>query len=221
MTDSTFPVLKRAGTRTAVAGLIGVIVAVVAGSLGSWAYAPAIGWDAAGLLFLAWTWRAILPLDPRQTAEHATSEDPTKDTTKVIILAASIASLAGVGFLLVEASSGSGTAARAGIAGLGLGTIAVSWFVVHSIFTLRYAVLYYSGVEGGIDFNQSGAPRYSDFAYLGFTIGMTFQVSDTDLRTHDLRMSALRHALLSYLLGALILATSVNLVSSLVSGGGK
>ena len=76
-------------------------------------------------------------------------------------------------------------------------------------------------VVGGIDFNQTEDPRYSDFAYLAFTIGMTFQVSDTDLRTHEIRVSALRHALLSYLFGALILAGSVNLISSLASSAGK
>jgi uncharacterized membrane protein len=211
----------RAGPRTAIAGLVGIAAAVVSGLLVGWAYAPSIGWDLAGLLFLGATWATILPLDPAQTATHATAEDPTKDMTKLIVLAASVASLAAVAFLLIEVNSAQGTAARAGTAGLGLGTIAVSWFVVHTLFTLRYASLYYSPPEGGIDFNQTAAPRYSDFAYLGLTIGMTYQVSDTDLKTHDLRMSALRHALISYLFGALVLAASVNLISSLVSGGGK
>jgi uncharacterized membrane protein len=46
---------------------------------------------------------------------------------------------------------------------------------------------------------------------------MTFQVSDTDLTRHNIRATALRHALLSFLFGALILAASVNLVASLAS----
>jgi uncharacterized membrane protein len=87
------------------------------------------------------------------------------------------------------------------------------------LFTLRYASLYYGHPVGGIDFNEETQPRYSDFAYLAFTLGMTFQVSDTDIKTHDLRMSVLRHALLSYLFGALILAGSVNLISSLAAAG--
>jgi Protein of unknown function (DUF1345) len=59
--------------------------------------------------------------------------------------------------------------------------------------------LYYSGPNGGINFNQQTPPRYSDFAYLAFTftLGMTFQVSDTDLQTAEIRATALRHALLS------------------------
>ncbi len=211
--------MQRAVTRTTFAGGIGLVAAVIVGAFGSWTYAPAVGWDVAGVVFLVWTWLAILPLDPRQTASHATAEDPTKDMTKLIILFASVASLVGVGYLLIEANSKSGSAAAAAVAGLGVLTIAVSWFMVHSVFMLRYASLYYSHPVGGIDFNQDVEPRYSDFAYLAFTLGMTFQVSDTDVKTHEIRMSVLRHALLSYLFGALILAGSVNLISSLAATG--
>ena len=84
------------------------------------------------------------------------------------------------------------------------------------MFTSRYARLYYTGPDGGIDFNQDAPPRYSDFAYLAFTIGMTFQVSDPDLQTADIRATALRQGLLFYLLGAVILATTINLVSGLL-----
>ena len=62
-------------------------------------------------------------------------------------------------------------------------------------------------------------PRYTDFAYLAMTLGMTFQVSDTDLQTPEIRATALRHALLSYLFGAVIVATTINLVGGLASGG--
>ena len=69
----------------------------------------------------------------------------------------------------------------------------------------------------GVDFNQDAPPRYTDFAYLGFTIGMTFQVSDTELTAPEVRVTALRHALLSYLFGAVILAATINLVAGLVN----
>ena len=83
------------------------------------------------------------------------------------------------------------------------------------MFTLKYARLYYSGTPGGIDFNDSGAPDYADFAYLAFTIGMTFQVSDTNISSKQIRRTALRHAWLSFPLGAVIIATAINLVSGL------
>jgi uncharacterized membrane protein len=96
-----------------------------------------------------------------------------------------------------------------------ISSVVLSWAVVHTIFTLRYARLYYVGTDGGIDFNQDQPPRYTDFAYLAFTLGMTFQVSDTDLKTSTIRATALRHALLSYLFGAVIIAVTINLVAGL------
>jgi uncharacterized membrane protein len=120
----------------------------------------------------------------------------------------------------VLASSAQGTA-KAALAGLAILSVALSWLMLHTLFTLRYALLYYQDKpEGGVDFNQQEPPRYSDFAYLGFTLGMTFQVSDTDLQTTTIRATALRHALLSYLFGAIILATTINLIAGLGSGGG-
>jgi uncharacterized membrane protein len=44
---------------------------------------------------------------------------------------------------------------------------------------------------------------------------MTFQVSDTVLRSTALRRTVLRQALLSYLFGTGILATTIDLVASL------
>ena len=101
--------------------------------------------------------------------------------------------------------------------GLSLASVVLSWAVVHTVFTLRYARLYYWGPDGGVDFNDDAKPRYSDFAYLAFTIGMTFQVSDTALSANEIRRTTLRHALLSYLFGTGILATAINLVASLTS----
>lgn len=91
---------------------------------------------------------------------------------------------------------------------------------MHTVLTLRYALLYYTGRHGGIDFNQSGDPAYVDFGYLAFTLGMNYQVSDTDLQNRPIRATALRHALLSYLLGAVVLATVINLVAGLGSNSG-
>jgi uncharacterized membrane protein len=211
-----------------VAAGAGVVGGLVTGVAGRWSYAASVGWDLAGLAFLAWTWLDIGGMDALSTASHATREDPSKRATSVIVLAAAIASLVGVGFLLVRASSSSGFE-QGLVAAVGVLSVAVSWLVVHTLFTLRYALLYYSAEEAhggavvrsaarpraGVDFNENDAPRYADFAYLAFTIGMTFQVSDTDLTTKQMRGTALRHSLLSFLLGSVILASTVNLVASL------
>jgi uncharacterized membrane protein len=215
----------RASTRVGVAASVGVVAAVYVGAVVDWGYAASVGWDVAAGVFLVWTWSDIRRMDAAATEAHATREDPTRGLTRVIVLAASVASLAGVGLLLAQASSAQG-AAQDLVAMLGVASVAVSWFVVHTLFTLHYALLYYgsddgerSGSHSGVDFNQREPPRYTDFAYLAFTVGMTFQVSDTPLTTHQVRVAALRHALLSYLFGSLILAATVNLVASLASAG--
>jgi uncharacterized membrane protein len=97
----------------------------------------------------------------------------------------------------------------------GIGAIICSWGVVHTVFTLRYAGLSYTGPDGGVDFNETEKPVYADFAYLAFTIGMTYQVSDTALTAKAFRHTALRHALLSYLLGTVIIAATINLAAGL------
>jgi uncharacterized membrane protein len=111
-----------------------------------------------------------------------------------------VAVSAGAGLVLVRAGHSNGLS-KALLIGISVASIVVAWSVVHTVYSLRYAKLYYDERAGGIDFNDEGAPCYIDFAYLALTIGMTFQVSDTNLKTTNIRRTALRHALLSYTLG--------------------
>jgi uncharacterized membrane protein len=97
-------------------------------------------------------------------------------------------------------------------------TLVVSWTVVNTVFTLRYADIFYSSPVGGIGFGDDGSelPSYRDFAYMALTIGMTYQVSDTTLRDRQFRRAVLNHALLSYVFGVVIVSTSINLIAGLV-----
>jgi uncharacterized membrane protein len=206
--------------RLAVMVVAGVVAAVAVGLLGGWAYAPLAGWDVAALAFSAWVWATMAPMNSTRTAEHATREDPGRAQTDLIVLVAAVASLAAVGLVLIRASSAKGSGQDLLVA-LGVLSVALSWFAVHTLFALRYGRLYYDGKPGGINFNQRDVPpRYVDFAYLAFTIGMTFQVSDTDLETPTIRATALRHGLLSYLFGAVILGATINLIAGLASSQG-
>jgi uncharacterized membrane protein len=201
-------------TRLAISAAIGLAAGVVTALVGSWFYAPAIGWDATALVFTATVWLGIWPMSAESTGSRATREDPSRATSDVLTLCAAVASLAAVGIVLVRAHDAHGSN-QIMLATLGLFSVAVSWLTVHTIFTLRYALLYYSEPVGGIDFNVPELPAYKDFAYLAFTIGMTFQVSDTNLKSSDIRATALRHGLLSYLFGSLILAAAVNIIAGL------
>jgi uncharacterized membrane protein len=198
--------------------MIGIAVAVLTGALGAWTYAALVGWDASAVSLTAWTWISVSTMDADATAAHANREDPSQPISYILLLAASLASLIAVAVVLVAANSAHGSS-RWLLAGMAAASVASSWLLIHTLFTLRYARLYHRG-DGGISFNQHDHPRYLDFAYLAFTIGMTFQVSDTAIRSSAIRATALRHALLSYLFGAVILATTVNFVVSLSSSGG-
>jgi uncharacterized membrane protein len=154
-------------------------------------------------------------MDAEQTCRWATREDPTRWVADAVILSASVASLGGVGYLVVAGSRSGTGAIEAAV--VGILTVAASWFAVHTLFTVHYARLYYSDDPGGIDFHDPNPPRFRDFAYLAFTVGMTYQVSDTEIGVTSIRATVLRHALLSYLLGAVVLAVTINLIAGLGS----
>ncbi len=88
---------------------------------------------------------------------------------------------------------------------------------MHTLFTVHYARLYYSDEPGGINFHDPEPPCFRDFAYVAYTVGMTYQVSDTEIGLRSIRGTVLRHAMLSYLLGAVVLAVTINLIAGLGS----
>lgn len=198
----------------------GVAAGVVVGIASkSWTYSALVGWDVAALVFLVWVWLVIAPMDARDTATHAKRENPDRVASDVILLSAALASLVAVGFVLADGNSSHGTK-RDLVAILAVASVALSWLAVHTLYTLRYAELYHADPTGGIDFHSDEEPRYLDFAYVSFTLGMTFQVSDTDLNARPIRAAALRQALLSYLFGTVVLASMINLIVGLGSGSG-
>ena len=205
----------RAGSRVAVAASLGIVAGGVASVFTFWQAATLIGWDVGALLLVAWIWWAVGRLNSEASKTHATREDTSIRLTELIVLAAGVALLAAVGLALIRAGNATG-GTKAYLITLGVVSVALSWGVVHTVFTLRYARTFYSHPIGGIDFNEDDPPTYLDFAYLALTIGMTFQVSDTNLTTKNIRRIALSHALLSYLFGAVIVALVINVVSSLL-----
>jgi uncharacterized membrane protein len=200
-----------------------LVIPVVAGLVGgpllaltvAWQAALLLGWDVTATTFLIWTWTIIGPVSQARTRQIAVREDPSGPIAETIIVGAGVACLAAVAFVLIKASSSHG-GSKALLIAVGVVSVALSWASVHTTFTLRYARIYYAGEEGGIDFNEKDPPTYLDFAYMAFTIGMTFQVSDTNISSKQMRRLALRHALISYLFGAVIVALMINVVASLL-----
>lgn len=203
--------------RVSVAMVLGILAAVAIGlTRNEWHYSPAAGWITAAGVYLVLTWMVVLPMDGTQTAEHVRRryEDGSPRLSHLIVLVASIASLAGVGYLLAAGADGQ---RHLGEALVGILSVIASWFAIHTTFMLRYAQLYFLGGRlGTVSFHEDDyEPRFADFAYLAFTVGMTYQVSDTDLTSRQMRGSVLSHALVSFLLGAVVLASTINLVLAL------
>ncbi len=179
-----------------------------------WQAAVLVGWDAAATAYLVWVWATLARSDAAATRELATREDPSARIADPLIMLAGTACLVAVGLTLVRAASSSG-ADKALLIAIAVLSVALSWGAVHTVFTLKYARLFYAN-GGGIDFNQDEPPDYLDFAYVAFTIGLTFQVSDTDLGDREIRRTALRQALLAFLFGAVIVGLTINVVASLL-----
>jgi len=202
-----------AGRRVLVSLAAGLAAFALAWLATPWQAAALIGWNVAATVFIVWIWLIVRGMDGQATARHAVTEDLSRGTADLVLIFASVISLVGVGLSLLHASD-TGGLEKAMIVGLASVSVILSWATVHTVFTLKYARLYYGG-GGGIDFNEDREPGYMDFAYLAFTIGMTYQVSDTSIGSRDIRRNALHHAYMSYLFGTVVVAMTINVVAGL------
>jgi uncharacterized membrane protein len=206
-----------------VAASFGVLAAFVVAWFVPWQLTVLVAWDVTAALVVGTVWIAIGRFTPEQTAEFALREDDTRAGTHLLLLGAALVSLVGVVLAFLKGNSGSHHD-EVLLEAFGIATIVCSWLLVHTVFALRYAHVYYTEPLGGIDFKSGRRedpnheePDYLDFAYTAFTIGMTFQVSDTDITRREMRRQVLRHALISFLFGAIIVATMVNVIASLLN----
>jgi len=193
---------------------VGLVVLVVSGTTFPWQLTLLLTWSAITITLLGWIWRDIGQLDAEATRLIAVREDDSRRVAFLLLVTASVASLGGVVSAFVKQRSSHGWLSPTLLVA-GIVAVASSWALVHTLFTLRYAHLYYSDEPGGIDFNSSEAPSYRDFAYLAFTVGMSFAASDTDIEAAPIRRTVLRQALISYVFGTVIVALSINIVAGL------
>jgi uncharacterized membrane protein len=204
--------------RVLVAAITGAAVALMVSFFVKVELAILCGWDATALTFLVLVWAVIASADSGRTQELATREDLSRDTSRLLLLVASSASVVAVGLAIGRARQLSG-AERWTLVAIAAVTVVLSWTVVNTVFLLRYAYLHYNAPPGAIDFAGADPPErpdYRDFAYLALTIGMCYQVSDTALGDPRIRRTALAHATVSYVFGVVIVAGSVNLISGLI-----
>jgi uncharacterized membrane protein len=94
-------------------------------------------------------------------------------------------------------------------------TIVLAWSLLNMLFAFHYAHEYYrlrKRKPRPLAFPGTGAPDYFDFIYFAFTIGMTFQVTDVEIRASPIRHVAFVHALLSFFFSVMVLGLIVNVL---------
>jgi len=175
-------------------------------------------WNAFSIAVLALVWTRILSAKPRESLKTAKLQDSSQKTIFAFVVMAACISIFAVGYLLRH---GRNEERLLGMIVLAFGTLLGSWFLVHTLFALHYAHIFYGddpntqGYRGGLEFPGDAMPDYLDFAYFSFVVGMTCQVSDVQVCSRRLRRLTLVHGMLSFVFNTVILALSINVVSGL------
>jgi uncharacterized membrane protein len=182
-----------------------------------------VSWDTFALTAVVLAWMILCTKDPYEVRRNARLQDASMTFLFVLVVTAATVSLLAVGFVLVYAKSQS--AGRvAGYVGVSVSAVIFSWVLVHTLFALRYAHLFYGNAHekerhhalGGLLFPGRDSPDYLDFAYFSFVVGMTCQVSDVQISSRKLRRLAMVHGMISFCFNTAILAMFVNIVAGLL-----
>ena len=191
---------------------LALVAVPVAVALSGWAHGVMIGFDIAAVIFLI----SVLPLLRNSNAEEMREASRRNDANRAMLLvitaATSIAVLAAVmGELGAEGPPKGLTIA------LVVATLVLTWTFGNTVFALHYAHLFYlagdNGKDGaGLDFAGTDEPEYWDFVYFAFTLGMTFQTSDTGVETTQMRKVALGHSMIAFVFNLGIVAFTINVL---------
>ena len=207
-----------AGAALLAPALLGPLARVVVG----W-----VGFAATDLaLIVLGMWRA----DTDDIRRVAASEDLPRTQAFVLVVGAALASLGAV-VGLMGSLKGISKDLRALHVVLSIAAVVLAWLLVHLVFTLRYAHIYYNADDdtgqdtGGLVFPDDQGddrgpkltPNYLDFAYFSFVIGMTAQTADIGIANRSLRRAALLHSLISFVFNTTIVALTIGTIGGLLN----
>ena len=177
-----------------------------------------LGWDAFSICMIGLEWTTFIITKSQQIREQAKVQDSSRTLIFLLVLVATLASFLAVLLLIItkqKITSGKGAHLVIALAGMIL-----SWFLIHTIFTFRYAHIFYGDDKdnptthaGGLEFPGEKKPDYRDFAYFSFVLGMTFQVSDVEITSKAIRRLALWHGLLSFGYNTIMIALTINVIA--------
>lgn len=172
-----------------------------------------LAWDGFALCTVLLTWGIMLAADVSHIRRVSTREDPGRVASFGAVLVACSVSLLAVVGLLASVRQGPGPLQLAQVL-VGVVGVLTAWLLVHTLFTLRYAHLFYDNdgrPEGGLAFpGDEKEPDYLDFAYFSFVVGMTAQTADVSITDRSIRRLALLHGVLSFGLNTAVVALTIN-----------
>ena len=179
-----------------------------------------IGWLTFSITMVGLSWATFVNTSPQQIRTQAKIQDPNRSLVFLIVVISTCASFLAVILLMVTKKHGNqGESYHMPISIAGM---VFSWILIHTIFTLRYAHIYYGDhpskddvAAQGLDFPGNEKPDYFDFAYFSFVLGMTFQVSDVQITSKRIRHIALFHGLLSFGFSTIMIALTINVLGNL------
>ncbi len=182
-------------------------------------------YDGAALTLLAFMWKAGLHADPELTKARAAADDPGRNLTSLVVLLAVILGLVAAIAILGHGPKVHHPSEKWAAYILGVIAVSAGWFLVHTVYTFRYAHLYWydddgDGTEcGGITFPGTERPSDWDFAYFAFCIGTSFAVSDPQVTETRVRREVISHSIISFAYNSVIVGMVINLFAGIFAAG--
>ena len=177
-----------------------------------------IGWDTFSLCMIVMSWITFSITTSQQIRQLAKEQDSSRVIIFVIVLISTFASFLAVLLLIIAKKEFK--SAEAFHLTIAIGGMVLSWVLIHTIFTLRYAHIFYGDNKekpeihaAGLEFPGDKKPDYLDFAYFSFVLGMTFQVSDVQVTSKRLRRLAMLHGILAFGYNTIMIALTINLIA--------
>ena len=179
-----------------------------------------ISWDTFSICMIAMSWISFSITTSGQIREQAKAQDSSRVLIFITVLVSTLAGFLAVLLLIISKKQFKDTETLHMI--VAIAGMLFAWFLVHTIFTFRYAHIYYGDDDtnssthaAGLEFPGDKKPDYLDFAYFSFVLGMTFQVSDVEVTSKRLRRLALLHGILSFLFNTIMIALTINIMAGL------
>ncbi len=199
---------------------VGIVASLLAFRVEHLAARCLIGWNVGVWFYLCWTGWTMSHSGTDRLERVAKAQAEGASTVLAVVAAGALASFGAVVIELAAAKSGGARHALPQVL-LTISTVAASWVLVPTLFSLNYASIYHVSTDhdGGLRFPEEEPdfePDYSDFLYVAFTIAVASQTSDVVITNRAMRRLVLLQSVLSFVFNTTVLAFTINIAASLI-----